>query len=951
MTLLDRFRTSARDASADPTVRLAFVQELPMDQRDTLAAFARDDEDPRVRRAAIAKLMDPALLSSAARGDADEGVRMQATTMLRDIALEAFEGTGEAESVAAVEAVHDARTLSAIARSAPREAVARLALQRVADAHALGSIARHAAHEPVRRDAFDRIEDRGELLRVATNGEFKDTAVAAVDRFTDRADLEQIAARARSKHAVKRARTLLREMDERAAQEAAASVLPSAPAIDPVEAARAQQQMQDRQAADALAEEQRRAETAEADEQLRAAVSARTALCERLEQASADAALDAVAIARSEWEGLPAIDDAQVDARLAQRFEQAAGACAQRHGEWADAARRLGRSSELADQAAAAAVLEDLSAARRQMAMVRREWADIGRGLTIDPAVAARYAEADAAVAAREAAAHEQEQRSRREALSRVHQLLDRVEAIAPKPDLSLKAAERALRDVRAALGTMPPLPSKKDYDEAMRRLKAAQAALTPKVQELREITDWQRWANIGIQEQLCEKMEALASLEDPDAVAQKIRDLQQQWRLAADVPHAQGDALWKRFKAAHDVAWQRCEAHFAVQAQARAENLAKKAALCERAESLAESSNWIQTADEIKRLQTEWKSIGAVSRGQEKAIWERFRTACDRFFTRRHADLAQRKAVWAENLAKKEALCVKAEALAESSDWEPAAAAIKQLQAEWKAIGAVKKTRSEAIWQRFRGACDRFFARYAQRHDIARAERVAAREAVVSELEALVSPQLPASSPEPLASSPEALASSPEAPASSPEPAADLLARVRDLRARYQREVAARGVDRERAIALDQRFAAAFARITAAWPAAFTGTDLDPDANRRKMESLVRRMEDLASSLSGRGGASDQNLSPTTRLAAMLKEALASNTIGGKVDDDSRWRAAAEDVRQAQASWSRLGPVADEARRPLAARFDRACRAITERAAGKAVVASSGRPAGSHRS
>jgi hypothetical protein len=87
---------------------------------------------------------------------------------------------------------------------------------------------------------------------------------------------------------------------------------------------------------------------------------------------------------------------------------------------------------------------------------------------------------------------------------------------------------------------------------------------------------------------------------------------------------------------------------------------------------------------------------------------------------------------------------------------------------------------------------------------------------------------------------------------------------------------------------------------------------------------------------LAGRGGASDQNLSPTTRLAAMLKEALASNTIGGKVDDDSRWRAAAEDVRQAQASWSRIGPVPDEARRSLAGRFDRATRTITDRAAGK---------------
>jgi hypothetical protein len=927
MTLLDRFRTPSRDTNPDPAVRLAFVQELPMDERESLAAFARDDEDPRVRRAAVAKLMDPALLSTAARGDADEGVRAQATTMLRDIALEAFEGTGEAESVAAVQAVNDLRTLAAIAKSAPREAVARLALQRITDAHTLGSIARHAALEPIRRDAFEQLQDRGELLRVATNGEFKDTAAAAVERFTDRADLEQIAARAKSKHAVKRARGLLREMDERAAQEALDAGAPAAreadapatPPIDPADAERAQQEARDRQAADAVERDRRQAETAEAAEQRRAAVSARAALCERLEQSSADAALDAVQIARSEWEGMPALDDAQRHAELAQRFEEAARACERRHAEWTDAERRRGRVLELADEAVRAAALEDLSAARRQMAIVRREWADISRGLAIDPAIAARYRDADAALAARDAAAHEHDQRVRREALARVHQLIDRVEALMPKADLSLKAAERALRDVRAALGTMPPLPSKKDYEETLRRLKAAQAALTPKVQELREITDWQRWANIGIQEQLCEKMEALASVEDPEAVAQKVRELQQQWRLAADVPHAQGDVLWKRFKAAHDITWQRCEAYFAAQTQARAENLAKKAALCERAESLAESSNWIQTADEIKRLQTEWKTIGPVSRGQEKAIWERFRTACDRFFTRRHADLAQRKTVWADNLAKKDALCVKAEALADSSDWEAAAAEIKQLQAEWKSIGAVKKTRSEAIWQRFRGACDRFFARYAQRHDIARAERVAAREAVVAELEAVVNPESPAAAPESI-----------EAPP-------DLLARVRELRARYQREVAARGVDRERAIALDQRFAAAFARATATWPAAFSGTDLDPDANRKKMESLVRRVEDLASSLTGRGGAADQNLSPTTRLAAMLKEALASNTIGGKVDDDSRWRAAAEDVRQAQASWSRLGPVADEARRPLAGRFERACRAITERATAKA--------------
>src|SRR5438876_1225640 len=155
----------------------------------------------------------------------------------------------------------------------------------------------------------------------------------------------------------------------------------------------------------------------------------------------------------------------------------------------------------------------------------------------------------------------------------------------------------------------------------------------------------------------------------------------------------------------------------------------------------MSRSTSWIKKADKIKTLKAYWKTIGAVTRGQEKAIWERFRAACDRFFTRRHADLAERKTVWAANLAKKDALIAKVEALQESTDWDATAAEIKKLQAEWKTIGPVKKSRSEALWQRFRGACDHFFARYAQRHDIARGERVAAREAIVAELEALAAP------------------------------------------------------------------------------------------------------------------------------------------------------------------------------------------------------------------
>jgi hypothetical protein len=243
-------------------------------------------------------------------------------------------------------------------------------------------------------------------------------------------------------------------------------------------------------------------------------------------------------------------------------------------------------------------------------------------------------------------------------------------------------------------------------------------------------------------------------------------------------------------------------------------------------------------------------------------------------------------------------------------------------LQNEWKTVGPVKKTRSEALWLRFRGACDTFFARYAQRHDIAKGERLAAREAIVLELEALTA----------VASQQPSVDGSPQLPATVIEPA-DLAVKVRELRARWQQEIAARGVDRDRAVALDERFARAFAAVLARWPSAFAGSELDPDSNRKRMEALVKRAEDLAASLSGQAEGAAAALSPANRLAAMLKESWAANTIGGKADNDNRIRAAQEEVRQAQASWSRIGPVPDETRRALADRFQRAIRRISDKA------------------
>ena len=879
MTLLDRFRAQSRDKHSDPAVRRAFVESLPLSEKEAIAAAAREDDDAGVRKAAVSKLMDPAALAAVAREDRDEAVRGQALTMLRDIALESFEEVGQAESLQAIELLTDQKVLAQVAKTSTHEVAAARALGRVSEINQLSSIARHAAVDAVRMDALGRVKGQqahDELLAIALNSDFKDTALAALEQITDRAELEQVITRGRNKSAVKRARSIVREAEEQAAREAAVA------------------------AAAAVAEAHAAVELPETE----------SVAAPHGDPLAALVAAETVIISRADVEAPAQAPEPESDeARAAREAQEAETRAAADAAAEKDRERRAARLVELAAEAEAAAADESLPAARKRFNVVRREWSDVALGLEVDPALVTRYNDATATMGTRDTAAREEDAKNRKEALARLHNLLGRVEPLAAKPDISLKAADRALRDVKAAFGAMPPLPSKQDFEDVMKRLKDVQAALTPKVQELREADEWKRFANVAIQEQLCAKMEALKTTEDLDAAARQVRELQEQWRAAADVPRAQADALWKRFKAAHDEVWARCEAHFTVQATERAENLAKKTALCEQAEALKDSTDWIKTAEALKVLQAEWKNIGAVSRGREKAIWERFRSACDAFFTRRHQDLSERKTTWNENLARKEALCEKAEALAQSSEWDKTAAEIRQLQAEWKSIGPVKKSRSEAIWQRFRAACDTFFTRHAQRHDTARAERVAAREAICAEVEAI-----------------GALPDGGEAPA-------DLLSTARSLRARWQQEIASRGVDPDRARALDQRFASAFGHVITRWPAVFGGSDMDPESNRKRMEALVVKMEALAESLGGKQGAAvEAAVSPTTRLAAMLKEALAANTIGGKADDDSRLRAAQDELRQAQSAFTRIGVVPDDARKALTDRFQRAVRKVSDR-------------------
>ena len=161
-----------------------------------------------------------------------------------------------------------------------------------------------------------------------------------------------------------------------------------------------------------------------------------------------------------------------------------------------------------------------------------------------------------------------------------------------------------------------------------------------------------------------------------------------------------------------------------------------------------------------------------------------------------------------------------------------------------------------------------------------------------------------------------EALAVAPSPDAPEPTPA-DLLERVRSLRTRWNQTSS---VVRHGADPLSERFVDALERVMITHPDQFRGTELDVDASRQKMETLVAKVE---------GFLADAPSAPTNSsqaLADMLREALATNTIGGRGSDEARWRAMGDDVRQAQAAWSRLGPVPGQSGRELTERFHRAC-------------------------
>ena len=217
----------------------------------------------------------------------------------------------------------------------------------------------------------------------------------------------------------------------------------------------------------------------------------------------------------------------------------------------------------------------------------------------------------------------------------------------------------------------------------------------------------------------LCEAAEALVLEPSIVEAFHKLQKLHDEWRETGPVANEFKETLWERFKEASSRINKQHQAFFENIKAEQTKNLELKAGLCEQTEELAQQlyttrKEWNRASDRLLEIQKVWKTIGFAPKKDNTRIYERFRTACDRFFEAKRRFYADVKTEMEHNLQLKNELCEAAEALQMSEEWKKTTDELIALQARWKEIGAVSRRYSDQVWKRFRAACDKFFERKA---------------------------------------------------------------------------------------------------------------------------------------------------------------------------------------------------------------------------------------------
>ncbi len=382
-----------------------------------------------------------------------------------------------------------------------------------------------------------------------------------------------------------------------------------------------------------------------------------------------------------------------------------------------------------------------------------------------------------------------QQDEERRATLVRKLEIIERVKEMGTSPDEANKcyAEFKTLQAEWKELGQVPP----ENATEVWRQYQHSVEQFYDLLKLNFEARDYDFKKNLETKLALCEAAERLAEESDVVAAFRQLQTLHEQYRETGPVAKELREEIWNRFKEASTAINKAHQSHFESLRAAEADNLEKKTALCEAAEAIVAkiSANteeirrsgdqeirkagdqeiersgdqeirkagdqavaWEQLSKEMIALQTEWKTIGFAPHKMNQKIFERFRAACDAFFNAKSEHYKDRKAAFAEAIARRKEIIAKAKGLiAEvipnatagdqesgrsgdqetktdskiaNSTWRSVGDRLINLQKEWKELGNVPHKVGNELWAEFRAECDKFFEARREAQEQANAAR-----------------------------------------------------------------------------------------------------------------------------------------------------------------------------------------------------------------------------------
>lgn len=254
--------------------------------------------------------------------------------------------------------------------------------------------------------------------------------------------------------------------------------------------------------------------------------------------------------------------------------------------------------------------------------------------------------------------------------------------------------------------------------DEIWARFKAASTTVNRRHQQHFEALKEVEQHNLDQKTVICEIIEAidykeLTNFASWESKTQEVIALQNKWKTIGFAPQKMNVKIFERFRKACDEFFRKKGEFFKSLKEGMNENLEKKRALCEKAEALKDSTDWKATADELTKLQKEWKTIGPVAKKYSDAVWKRFISACDYFFEQKNKATSSQRSVEQENLEQKKNIIQKLNAIDDQMDTEGATQLVRDLMKEWNGVGHVPFKEKDRIYKQYHSQIDKLFERF----------------------------------------------------------------------------------------------------------------------------------------------------------------------------------------------------------------------------------------------